>query len=47
MKRLILALVMASALASVTGCREARNDDTGRDEKQERLDTARGTRAAT
>lgn len=44
MKHLLLAILAAALLASTPGCRDDRNDETGRGEKQERIDTSRGTR---
>ena len=46
MKRVLTTLLAAVLLGSAWGCRDDRNDDTGRGERQERLDTTRGTRPA-
>ena len=42
MIRVMTALVAAVLLASVFGCRDDRNDETSRGEKEERIDTTRG-----
>jgi hypothetical protein len=42
MKHVLMALLAVVLLASVFGCQDKRNDDTGRGEKQERIDTTRG-----
>jgi hypothetical protein len=44
MKTALMALLAAVLLASSFGCNDGndRNDDTGRGEKQDRIDTVRG-----
>jgi hypothetical protein len=42
-KNCVVTLLAAVLLASAWGCRDDRNDDTGKGEKQERLDATRGT----
>lgn len=44
MTRIFTAVVATVLLASAWGCRDDRNDETGSGERQERLDTTRGTR---
>ena len=43
MKRFVTTLLVAVLLAPAWGCRDDRNDETGRSEKQDRIDAARGT----
>lgn len=43
MKQLYLAILAAVLLVSTQGCRDDRNDETGRGEKQDRIDATRGT----
>jgi hypothetical protein len=44
MKKLLLAVLAAVLLISVTACQDGndRNDSTGKGEKQDRIDTVRG-----
>ena len=43
MKNVLMALLAVVLLGSAWGCHDKRNDDTGRGEKQDRIDTVRGT----
>jgi hypothetical protein len=43
MKNALTALFAAALLVSAWGYQDDRNDDTGKGEKQERIDTVRGT----
>ena len=42
MKKLLLTVTVFAALLSTSGCKDTRNDSTGRGEKQDRLDTTTG-----
>ena len=42
MTRVMMAVLAAVLLASAFGCRDDRDDETSRGEKQERIDTTRG-----
>jgi hypothetical protein len=42
MKHVLMALLAVVLLGSAFGCHDKRNDDTGKGEKQERIDATRG-----
>ena len=42
MIRVLTAVLAAVLLASAFGCRDGRNDETSRGERDERIDTTRG-----
>ena len=42
MKCFVTALLASVLLVMATGCHDTRNDDTGKGEKQDRIDTTRG-----
>jgi hypothetical protein len=44
MKNILMAALAVVLLGSAWGCRDDRNDETGKGERQERLDTTRGNR---
>ena len=44
MKKVLMSLLAAVLLVSAWGCQDKGNDDTGKGEKQDRLDATRGTR---
>jgi len=44
MRKVLMSLLAGVLLVSAWGCQDERNDDTGKGEKQERLDATRGTR---
>ena len=47
MKSVLMAMLAGALLVSTFGCRDDRNDETGRGEREEHLDTTRGTRPNT
>jgi hypothetical protein len=42
MKHVLMALLAVVLLGTTFGCQDKRNDDTGRGEKQDRIDTTTG-----
>ena len=43
MRNVLMAVLAAVLLVSTSACRDDRNDETGSGERQERIDTVRGT----
>lgn len=44
MKTMLMVMLAVVLLGSAWGCRDDRNDETGKGEREERLDTTRGNR---